>query len=49
MAMKWGELPDEDDGEEGDGGPLDEAAGGGPADERRKGAGKGSDEGVERG
>ncbi len=31
-----GELPDEEDGEEGDGGPLDDAAGGGPADERRR-------------
>ena len=44
-----GELPDEEDGEEGDGGPLDEAAGGGPADKRGEGAGEGADEGVERG
>ena len=44
-----GELPDEEDGEEGDGGPLDDAAGGGPADEAGDRAGKGSDEGVERG
>ena len=44
-----GELPDEEDGEESDGGPLDEAACGGPADEWRECAGEGSDEGVEGG
>ena len=44
-----GELPDEEDGEERDAGPLDDAAGGGPADERRQRAGKGADEGVDGG
>ncbi len=42
-------LPDEEDGEESDAGPLDDAAGGGPADERRESPGEGSDEGVDRG
>ena len=41
------ELPDEEDGEEGDGGPLDEAAGGGPADEGWERSGEGADEGVD--
>ncbi len=35
-----GELPDEEDGEESDGGPLDDAARGGPADEWRRAPGK---------
>ena len=43
------ELPDEEDGEESDAGPLDDAAGGGPADERRERSGEGADEGVEGG
>ena len=43
------ELPDEEDGEEGYAGPLDEAAGGGPADEGRESSGEGADEGVEAG
>ena len=42
-----GELPDEEDGEEGDAGPLDNAAGGGPADQRRQRSGEGADEGVD--
>ncbi len=41
------ELPDEEDGEESDAGPLDQAAGGGPADQRRERSGEGADEGVE--
>ncbi len=41
------ELPDEEDGEEGDCGPLDEAARRGPADERRKRAGKCADKGIQ--
>ena len=44
-----GELPDEEDGEESDAGPLDDAAGGGPADQRRKRSGEGADEGVDGG
>ncbi len=43
------ELPDEEDGEESDAGPLHDAAGGGPADEWREGSGEGADEGIERG
>ena len=43
------ELPDEEDGEERDAGPLDDAAGGGPADERRERSGEGADEGVDGG
>ena len=43
------ELPDEEDGEESDAGPLDDAASGSPADEGRKRSGKGSDEGVDDG
>ena len=43
------ELPDEEDGEESDAGPLDDAADGGPADEWRERSGEGADEGVERG
>ena len=43
------ELPDEEDGEERHGGPLDDTAGGGPSDEGRERAGEGSDEGVKRG
>ncbi len=43
------ELPDEEDGEERDGGPLDEAAGGGPADEGWQGSGECADEGVDGG
>ena len=42
-----GELPDEEDGEEGDGGPLDDTTCGGPADESWDGSGEGSDERVE--
>ena len=43
------ELPDEEDGEESDAGPLDDAAGGGPADQRRERSGEGADEGVDGG
>ena len=40
-----GELPDEEDGEKGNGGPLDAPASGGPAEHGTHGAGKGADEG----
>src|SRR6185437_7881301 len=43
------ELPDEEDGEEGDSLPFDDAAGSGPAEERGQGSGEGSDEGGQRG
>ena len=43
------ELPDEEDGEERDAGPLDAAAGGGPAEQWAHGAGKCADEGGQRG
>jgi len=43
-----GKLPDEEYGEEGDGGPLDYAAGGGPTNESGKCAGEGADERIER-
>ena len=35
-----GELPDKENGKQGDGGPLDGAAGRSPANQRRHGAGK---------
>ena len=43
------ELPDEEDGEEGDAGPLDDAACGSPADEWWERSGEGSNEGVDGG
>ena len=43
-----GKLPDEEHGEEGDSGPLDDAAGSRPADQWRECAGEGANKGVQR-